>query len=326
MKRDAIGNVRSIRTEFAEWDLTGETWQPSTRVTLEEYRPDGKLAGSEFHFQNSPAQQSTNRYDDGGALVETQHRHGGELMWTARYAYDAAGRLLRNVSTSKEGVEQVVEEHAYEADETHRKVMHLPPMEGNVICGFWVEGIDFSVSTPGVRTVTTLYGADGLETEVAFADVSGEVLRRLVITRDELGRLLKSEVFFGGKPMVPEIPAFGAGIALMTEEHSYDAEGRRVAVCRRMFGVSEERQAYRYDDRGNRIATTREDQTFSGTLDENGQMQRQGAARVSRHESRAEYRFDALGNWIERVNSGRYADNPDFTPCSRELREITYFD
>ena len=316
MKRDAIGNVRSIRTESAEWDLTGETWRPPMRATLEEYRPDGQVHASEFSLHNSVVQQSVNVYDDAGRLVESQYRTAGELTGRAMYSYDAQDRLLRATSISPEGTERLADEHAYQADGTHTRVRRLPSMTGSVGYGFDIEGIDFSISAEGVRTQTTRYSAGGLATEVELADAAGEMLRRLVISRGASGRLLKAEVFFGGKPMIPQFPHFGVDTAFLTQEYSYDEEGRRIELRQQMVGgLSEQRSTYRYDDRGNQIATTREDRSVEGGIGEDGQVQWQGEPRVNRQESCSAYRYDARGNWTERVISQRYGDNPDFTPC-----------
>jgi YD repeat-containing protein len=327
VKRDAAGNVRLIRTEWAEWDLTSETWGPATRATLQEYRLDGQLHASEFSFPNSPLQQSLHLYDDAGRLVETQHRSAGEPAWRSQYSYDTQGRLVHTTGISPDGTEHLAEEYTYEPDGTHARVRRLPSMPGSVGYSFDVEGIDFSISAEGVRTQTTRYAADDLATEVELADAAGEVLRRLVISRHDSGRLVKGEVFFGGKPMVPQVPNFGVDTAFLTQEYSYDEEGRRIELRQQMVGgLSEELSTYSYDDRGNQIATTREDRACEGWVGEDGKVQWQGEPRVDRQENRSTYRYDARGNWVERVISQRHGDNPDFTPGVRELREIIYFD
>jgi hypothetical protein len=108
----------------------------------------------------------------------------------------------------------------------------------------------------------------------------------------------------------------------MTSEYKYYEQGRRVEVVRRMLGLSEERETVSYDDRGNRAETTTEEQQRDGNMNE-GNIE-YGAATVNRRQARMAYRYDARGNWAERVTSQRYGENPDFTPCSIERRKIAY--
>jgi hypothetical protein len=47
--------------------------------------------------------------------------------------------------------------------------------------------------------------------------------------------------------------------------------------------------------------------------------------RVNVQYNRFEYRYDAQGNWTERVVSYRLEPNPDFQRSNVERREITYY-
>jgi hypothetical protein len=318
---DVPGGARTVRTEWAEWDLTNETWKAPSRVTLEEYRPDGRLRVSEGRNPDGSVYRSTNLYDDAGLLTETQFESGA-AVGRGTYSYDDGGRLIRQVSYAPDGSERVAEEHTY-ADGLHTRVFHVPQVGGTTDFYCAIDGVDLYFSAPGATTMTTVYDSEGRASEALLKDADGNVLRRLVLTRDESGRLVKDELLLGGQPLVPDIPMFGAGASLMTSEYVYDERGRRVEIVRRMSGLSVDRETIRYDDRGNRTETTTEHQHREANLIE-GNME-YGAPTVNRQQARFTYKFDARGNWTERVTSQRYGENPDFTPCSIERREIAYY-
>lgn len=71
---------------------------------------------------------------------------------------------------------------------------------------------------------------------------------------------------------------------------------------RRLFGFSEEREQYSYDDLANRAEVVNNcGQTLFA------------------------YKYDGQGNWIERLTSHRQEQNPEFTPGSIERGEIAYY-
>jgi hypothetical protein len=228
------------------------------------------------------------------------------------------------MSYAPDGSVGLTVENAYAADGSFTRVIHLPHMQGDVSFSFGIDDLDYSANAPGATTGTTAFDGQGRASEILLKDADGNVLRRLVLTRDESGRLVKDELFLGAQPLVPDVPLFGAGASLMTSEYTYDERGRRVQVVRRTFGLSEDRETFRYDDRGNRTETTTERQHRDANLVE-GNIE-YGAPTINRQQARFAYRFDARGNWTERVTSQRYGENPDFTPCSMERREIAYYD
>jgi hypothetical protein len=324
VKSEAPSGARAVRTEWAQWDLTTESWQAAQRVTVEEYRRDGKLASSEIRFGDGPVSRSGNSHDEAGVLTESWFQNGDGPAGRVLCSYDGLGRLIHQVQRAPDGTERVAEQRVYAADGSHTCILHLPKMEGATAVYCPIEGVDYYCSAPGTTTVTTVYSKEGHSSEVLLKDADGAVLRRFVLTRDEFGRLVKDELLLGALPLAPDVPLFGAGATLMTSEYKYDEQGRRVEVVRRMFGVSEDRETVSYDDRGNRTETTTEEQQREANMNE-GNLE-YGAATVNRRQSRMAYRYDARGNWLERVTSQRYGENPDFTPCSIERREIAYYE
>jgi hypothetical protein len=322
MRPEVPEKARTVRTEWAEWDLTNEMWKAPLRVTIEEFRPDGKLLVSEYRNPDGSVSRSVNSYDDAGLPIESRFESGDGAVSQGTCSYDHRGRLIRSVSYASDGSVRLSVEIVYAADGSYTRVIHFPHMQGDVMFSFGDDDPDYSLNAPGA---TTAFGGHGRESEILLKGADGNLLRRMVRTRDESGRLVKDELFLGGQPLVPDIPLFGAGASLMTSEYTYDERGRRVEVVRRMFGLSEDRETIRYDDRGNRTETTTEHQHREANLVE-GNIE-YGEAKVDRQQqTRFAYRFDARGNWTERVTSQRYGENPDFTPCSMERREIAYYD
>jgi hypothetical protein len=319
------GAARTVRKEWAaEWDLTDEVWKTPRWVTIEEFRPDGKLLVSEMRNPDGSVCRSVNSYDDAGLLTATEFQNGDTSSTSVNF-YDDRGRLIRQVDHAPDGSERVGAEYVYAADGSYTRVMYLPHMEGNVMYCSFIEDIDYSFSAPGTTTMTSAFDRQGRASELLVKDAEGSVVRRLVVTRDEAGRLVKDELFLGDLPLEPNIPMFGAGASFITTEYTYDERGRRVDMVRRMFDLSEQRETTQYDDRGNWTKTTSETDHREAQVHDEGAVEL-GAATVNRQQSRCTHTFDARGNWTERVTSQRYGENPDFTPVSMERREIVYYE
>ena len=324
MKSGTPANARTVQSEWAEWDLTTETWQSPRRATLEEYRPDGKLAFSESRFGEGPVCRCSNSYDEAGLLIESQFRSGDGPAGRQFFHYDDDGRLIRLVGRLPDGSERVVEDHVYGPGDEHTKISHIPPIEGVTDFQCPIDGTDYSFNAPGTTTITTAFDSRGRVSETLLKDANGGVLRRVVLTRDESGRLVKDEILLGAEPLYPDLPMFAAGAALQTSEYTYDERGRCVELVRRMSGLSERRETYCYDDHGNKTESTTQNQRREANVSD-GNIE-YGAAKLHRQQARFAYKYDARGNWTERLMSQRHGENADFTPCSIERREIAYYD
>jgi len=305
VKEGLLGRVRSVRTESSLWDSAAETWQAPQRVSLEEYREDGKMSVSEQSW-NGQVSRSTYRYDEVGHLTETEFWNGEERAGSQVHEYNESGRLMRQVGCGHDGA-RVIEERSYAPDGSHVRVHQLP--EGVIDFYCPVDGADYYFSAPGAREMITAYDSQCRVSEMRVRDAKGEVLRRFVLTRDGQGLLVRDELLLGDQPLDPDPPEFGPGTVLMANEYRYDERGRRIATLRRLFSSKAEREEYSYDDRGNRTEVAAE-----GTLGN-------GVARFTRFA----YKYDAQGNWIERLASHRQEPNPDFTPSSLDRREIVYY-
>jgi hypothetical protein len=293
-------------------------------VTVEEYRPDGKLRVFENRNPDGSLYRSTNSYDDAGRLIESQSHQVDGPPGSLIYSYDDSGYLIRQMYRDPDGSERFTEEHAYAVDGSHTSIRYVPQIEGVTDYYCPIEGADYYFNAPGTTTMTTAFDSQGRTSELLLKDAKGGILRRVALTHDESGRLVKDEIFLGDLPLDTDVLMFGAGMALMTTEYTYDERGRCVEQVRRMFGLSEERITTQYDDHGNRTETTTEHQSREANVNE-GNIE-YGAPTIRRAQARFTYKFDDRGNWSERVISQRHGENPDFTPCSIERREIAYYE
>ena len=58
-KWNVHGSVHTLRTEFAEWDLSKQEWQAPRRVNLVRFLHDGRMSGSESHNPDGSVSAST---------------------------------------------------------------------------------------------------------------------------------------------------------------------------------------------------------------------------------------------------------------------------
>src|SRR5215470_15440708 len=95
------GHVHTIRTEFAQWDVTKEEWQPSQSFSIARYLPDGRISETEHHNPDGPVYRTT-------------------------HSYDSLGRLIRVLRSDPDGVEHVSESRQYEPDGRKTKTYSVP--------------------------------------------------------------------------------------------------------------------------------------------------------------------------------------------------------
>lgn len=318
------GPVRTLRTEWAQWDPAKEEWLTPAGFRLVEFRADGKVSRSETHHPDRPVQRDTNSYDEAGRLAEESFQNGDDPPVRMVQVYDADGRLIRQVRHDPTGQERVTETWSYAAGGNKTRLLYLPKTEPPSDNYWVVEGVDFYWNTAGAETVATIYDSRELLSEVRLQNGQG-LLRRVVFTRDESGRLVKDEMLLGEQPRVPGLPAFGDGTLLAAHLHTYDDRGRRCERVHRVPGQDDQRETFRYDDRDNLTETTADrHKPEAKVLDDGSVHFRTGT--LHRTQARFAYQYNDHGNWIEKVASVRRAGQPEFTPSSIERREIQYYD
>jgi antitoxin component YwqK of YwqJK toxin-antitoxin module len=108
------GQVRSVKTSFAEWDLAAEEWCGPRYHNEAIFRPDGKLDETRHFNPDGTIARTKNLYDEGGLLIETQFWKDDSLQNQTFYTYDEARRHVRTVSLTHDGKEREAETSTYD--------------------------------------------------------------------------------------------------------------------------------------------------------------------------------------------------------------------
>jgi hypothetical protein len=206
---------------------------------------------------------------------------------------------------------------------------------------YGVEGTDVAYSAPGATTRTTIYDEHERPSEVSFCDANNALVSRVEFSRDQDGRVLSERMEFAGPGRLLG-PAFDAnmpadGRASMMEllktvfddqafsvaTHAYDEKGRRIETIRRMGKLSEERVTVCYDDFDNPVEEVRSDVSREMRMDDGLVKTEEKPSHVQY--VRFEFRYDAHGNWTERVVWQRMEPNADERPSNIERRAINFY-
>ena len=333
------GQVRSVKTSSAEWDLAAEEWRGPRYHNEATFRPDGKLDETRHFNPDGTIAHTKNLYDEGGLLIETQFWKDDSRQDQTLYTYDEARRHVRTVSLPHDGKEREAETSTYDSRGRKSTVRFLYPPEGVGQIAYWIEAADQGISVPGAVAMTTIHDPNDLAAEVLFHDAQNAVVGRVVLTRDESGRLVKAEFQFADRTPFPEAATqgekagmpmaellakvFGPSRSFSRTTYSYDEHGLLVERATERGLLGRERSAFRYDAHGNLIeeSTAHEDREFEA--DEQGELHVTKERSHTQH-TRFQYQYDKQGNWTERVVWGRLEPNPNFERRNVERREITY--
>ena len=316
------GDVHSIRTEFAEWDLSLEQWRPAQSFTIVRFHPDGTISENEHHNPDGTISQSSYHYDAAGRMQEARFGMNDGPVSRSLHFYDERGLLTRVVGVDPDGTEREAENHGYGQDGKRTKVYFVPKQLANAFM-YAIEGTVQSYGAPGASTITTLYNDGGHPYEVLFHDADQRLLRRVAFTRDGTGRLITEEMRLGEESPFPEL-LFGPNSVLSTTMYVYDAKGRILQRRTRMGELGEHRTTFRYDDRDNPIEEIHEDISREIQIDEAGALHA-AQEKSSTQNVRFDYTYDARGNWQERIVWCRLEPNPNFERSNITRREITYY-
>ena len=342
------GPVETLRTEFATWDPGQEAWQPLQHCTVSSFRPDGTISASDFHNPDGSIAHSRWLYNDAGRLTETNSWLNDEPIDRALYFYDEAGRHVRTVQQSRDGVQTDLEICSYDADGKKTKVHFLFSRDANWECeagntcgastGYGIEGTDTAYGAPGAATITTIYDDQNLPAKVLFHDADHRPLNYVIFTHDSAGRLSSEEMHQGERSPFQRIvdqasPERREEMAAMLKQvlgetfsntaYVYDARGRLIERTHTMSSLGGDRTTYRYDDHDDPIEETTEHRNREASIGENGSVHYSSDTVTVQH-NRLEYRYDEHGNWTERIVSFAPEPNSVFQRCNIERRAITY--
>jgi len=198
------GQVLSVKTSFAEWDLAAEEWRGPGYHNEAAFLPNGKLDKTCHFNPDGTIARTKNLYDEGGLLIETQFWKDDSLQNRTLYTYDEARRHVRTVSLTHDGKEREAEASTYDSRGRKTTVRFLYPPEGAGHISYWIEAADQGIGVPSAVAMTTIHDPNHLAAEVLFHDAQNAVVGRVVLTRDESGRLVKAEFQIGDRPPFPE--------------------------------------------------------------------------------------------------------------------------
>ena len=342
------GPVRPLRTDFAEWNPETGEWRPLKNRSVATFRPDGQISEIEHHNPDGSVPREVRLYDESGRLTEDQWWASGVLTRRVLHTYDVGGRPASSVIVDVDGTKREAEVCRYDENGRKTKVVFLPvPESSAATCStgsggamYGVEGTDVAYPAPGATTSTTTYDERELPAEVTFRDASRAVVTRVVFSRDQDGRVLSERMEFAGPAGLPG-PAVDADLpdheraSLMKlletvfEDHTfslatyvYDEKGRRIESIRRLGTLSEECVTVRYDDFDNPVEEVMSDVSRDLRMDDGVVKSEEGPSCVQH--VRFEYRYDAHGNWTERIVWQRLEPNADERPLNIERRTIEY--
>ncbi|HEY7497538.1 MAG TPA: hypothetical protein VH740_03445 [Vicinamibacterales bacterium] len=346
---DLRGPVRTLHTYVAEWNPTTEDWEPLKNRSVAMFRTDGQLSEIHHHNPDGSIPREVRVYDERGRLTENQWWANGVLTTRVLHTYDADGRLASAVTVDVNGVRRETECCRYDENGRKTKVVVLPVLEDSGAscsagsCGttYGVEGSDAAYSAPSATTSTTSYDEHERPSEVIFHDANNVVVNRVVFSRNQDGRVLSERMEFAGPAgfFGPAIDANMPGdqrdslmellrsvfedqtFSLAT--YAYDEKGRRIETVRRMGKLSEQRVSVRYDDFDNPVEQVTSDVSREMRMDDGAVTSEEKQSHV--HHARFEYRYDAHGNWTERIVWHRMEPNTFEQRSSVERRTIEYY-
>jgi hypothetical protein len=331
------GPVETLRTEFATWNLNQEKWQQTQSFTETSFRPDGAVSSSDTNNPDGSIVHSRWLYDDAARLTESNSWYNDGPIDRVLYSYDEAGRHVRTVQLSHDGTRTDSESCSYDTGGKKTKVRFLG-FRGAKVDAYGIEGSEQAYPAPGAAMLTTTYDERDLPTKVVFHDANHNSLRYVTFMRDSAGRLLNEELHAGVDSPFPDLldkvpPEDREGMAAMLKKvfgetfssttYMYDTQGRLLERTNGMGSLGAHRTTYRYDDHDDPIEETNEHRSREARIDENGAVHYSLDRLILQH-NHFEYRYDAHGNWTERIVSIRPEPNPGFQRSNIERRAITY--
>ena len=199
-------SVRTLRTQFAEWNPEAGDWWALKNRFVATFRADGQLSEIAHHNPDGSVPREVRLYDDAGRQTEDQWWSNDVLTRRVVHTYDVGGRSASAVTVDVDGTKHETERCKYDENGRKTKVVFLPlPETSGAICStgscgtmYGVEGTDVVYSAPGATTTTTIYDEQERPSEVSFHDANNALVSRVVFSRDRNGRVLTERMEFAG--------------------------------------------------------------------------------------------------------------------------------
>ena len=334
------GPVRTLRISQGEWNRADEAWGEVRLFNVLTFHADGQLRAGEHHNPDGSVAHTTYRYDDDGHLIETHVRTGDGPVTRTVSDYEH-GRLVRTETLDAGGNALDCSDYRYDANGRRTLRRRLESFPSDVTYGVEA-GSGRSYSAPGAVTLVVEYDAHDRPFQAVFRDRDDGIVRRIAFTRDAGGRLLREEVRFGDatpfpRPAGSDSDALGeerarlavvmsgafTGALFATVSCAYDDQGRLTERLAQTGQLSEERETFAYDERGNTVEQVSATTQRQLHLDDRGST-RTAEATPMEQRHRFAYVYDAHDNWTERAVSSRHPSTGEWRHSSIERRELTY--
>jgi YD repeat-containing protein len=234
----------------------------------------------------------------------------GRATGETHYLYDEQGRHVKTVVIAPDL--SATDSELYSHDARRQKTRFLRNPGSNV--HYSIEGTSMAVGSAGARAVSTTCDHHNLPSEVCFLDVDDKPIQRVMLQRDEAGRLLNQAITMIGPSPWPGLHLAGhqeeaeAAIrqifadAFTSTSYTYDDRGRLIEGEGRIRTLGGDRTTFRYEDREEAVEETTEHTARQVSLDEDGTLRYSPSASHVQH-NRFDYVYDSHGNWTSRTIS-----------------------
>ena len=337
------GPVRTCRHELSEWDEDHQVWKPTHGPTIVTFRPDGQVIDGESRNPDGSVARWANAYDAGGRVVEERWWKDDEPRNSVLHAHDSAGRRTTSVHVAPDGTRRDAEICSYDSNGRKTRVCFLPDPEPHTVVGYGIEGSGVAHGVPGATTMAITYDHRGMTAEAIFRDASQTLVRRILHSRDQDGRLVSIAVYLGGEMPLRDLPPEAAGISpeerskmetllaqlfadrtFVSVANAYDEKSRVVERIIRMGSLSEDRTTFLYNDHDDPIEESETRRSRGANLDDHGVTQVTDE-RSHTSDTRYEYSYDEHANWTERMVWSRHDSQTNFRRSNLIRRAIAYY-
>lgn len=244
------------------------------------------------------------RYDEHGRILEKkQVGEKPEAQQLFSYRYDPLGRLDHVILHSAQEGDRVFESVQYAADGTKTKTSYPTPLDDiqRKNTGVCADSM-LHLSIDAVIIMTVLDANDRPIRKVLY-DRDDRVIRRVAYRYDARGLLLEEGESVGGSVRDE-----------FRNVYRYDALGRQIEVNRRWGDLGGSRRIFAYNDRGDIVQESIEQNAGVLTEDIGSQS----------WTLRFAYQYDDYDNWIERTTE-TISDTGEPRVSMIERRELSYY-
>jgi YD repeat-containing protein len=352
-KNSLRGPVRSVIEEktYPAWtDADGRVSPEFKSWSKTEYDRDGRIAETRFRGSSRDhgfdGTEFITRYtynSTGQLLRKTMQDNKGEAEGEVIYRYDDQGRL-QSIANSKDPDNPIA--FRYDANGKKTKIAIAKPLDSPQGLGVVSRSVEASFDAAGSAaglpeggSALTLYDEHDRPAEIQTRDANGEIKSRTLRVYDDQDHVLEEKesmddplkMLAGGdqkkilasgdvsaQELRDQLKQFLSGSEMWSIKYSYDSQGRRSKMVRKIFNHMEEQVETAFNEHGD-IAKETTQTTMRDTPNAEND-ERQSAETVYAYE------YDTYGNWTVKKTSSRMLPDGTFKDTGDDVhRTIEYF-